>query len=294
MSEIFGNLSQSTNEIKTHTVDFTSLLPSGGTVTAGTATHTPPGGGTTVAVTCAITSPYVYVTVGPLATLGVNYVDVQATFNDGDISTARLIVDVFYPSVAARSGMVDIITELRGMTEASADDYVVVNQGYWSDKQLQDILDKHAWLLDNEPLTLVPTRKSGGYEYKDYYIGRGNIEKTTGGTAIFKVLDTTGTSVSSALYSVDYNVGKITFATDQVTAVIYNVTCAAYDLNAAAAEVWRKKVSHYASAYDFSSDNHSVKREQLFTHARDQMNYYLGLSGDGVNCISLGRADDIY
>lgn len=292
MSQLFHNLLQSTSEIKTHTIDFTSILPTPGTVTAGTATHTPPGGGTATTPSVSVTSPYVYVTVGPLNTIGVHYIDISATISDGDISTARLSIDCFYPSSTARSGMVDLISELRGMTEVGANDYTIANNVYWTDKQLQDVMDRHAWLLDNEPMLVVPARSSGAFTYTDYYIGRPWIEKTTGGTAIFKILDSSGTTVSSANYSVDYSVGKVTFASDQGSAIAYMVTCAAYDLNAAAAEVWRKKASHYASAYDFSTDNHSMKRSQLMAQANQMANFYLGLSNEGVSTIPIGRADD--
>lgn len=292
MSQIFGNLSQSTSEIKTYTIDFTSVLPSGGTVTAGTATHTPPGNGTAGSVTVEVTSPYVYVTVGPLATTGIHYIDTAATFDEGDISAQRLAIDVFYPPSTARAGMADLITELRGLTEAGANDYTIANNVYWTDRQLQDILDRRVTKFDFEPMMMVPARASGGYTYTDYYIGRKWIEQEAAGTTIFKIQDYNGSAIGTALYSIDYNVGKITFATDQGSPIAYMVTCSCYDINAAAADVWRKKSSHYASAYDFSTDNHSVKREQLYTHALKQVDYFLGLSNDGVGSIQLERADD--
>lgn len=292
MAQIFSGLSQSISEVKTHTIDFLTVLPTGGTVTAGTATHTPPGGGTATAVTCSVTSPYVFVTVGPLNILGTNYIDVQATFNNGDKSTARIVIDTFYPAVAARSGMVDILAELRGMTETNANDYTISNQVFWTDKQLQDILDRHALEIEYEPMILVPSRKAGGYSYTDYYVNHKWLEQDATGIGAFKIQDINGGTVSAALYSVDYALGEVTFITDQGSTIPYYVTCISYDINAAAAEVWHKKSGHYASAYDFSTDNHSMKRSQLMVQAQQMASYYLGLSNEGALNIPLGRSDD--
>lgn len=192
----------------------------------------------------------------------------------------------------ARAGMVDILSELRNLTEASTSDYSLGAVTYWSDLQLQDILDRHAYKLDYELMLMVPTRKAGGYSYTDYYVGRKWLEQEAAGTSIFKIQDNTGATVGTALYTVDYNTGEVTFAADQLGAVSYMITCVSYDLNAAAAEVWRKKASHYASAYDFSTDNHAVKRSQLMAQAQQMVNYFLGLSNEGASNIPLERADD--
>jgi hypothetical protein len=258
MSQIFGSISQSVSEVKTHTVDFSSIVPTGGSITAGTAIHTPPGGGTATAVTCTVTSPYVFVKVGPLNSVGVNYVDVLATLSNGDKASARLVIDTFYQDVEARSGMADIIAELRSLTETSANDYAIGNAIFWSDKQLQDILDRNAFELENEMMQLIPTRKTGGYSYTEYYIGRKWIEQDASGTSLFKVRDATGAIISTSLYTVDYNVGEVSFNADQVVAVNYFVDCYSYDIMTSAADIWRKKMVHYASAYNFSTDNHSV------------------------------------
>ena len=197
--------------------------------------------------------------------------------------------------MTARTGLVDIITELRTLTEAGTADYTIgTATAYWTDDHLQDILDRHAYETDNAPMLMVPTRKAGGYSYTDYYIGRSWIEQEAAGTSVFKITDNTGATIGTALYTVDYNVGEVSFVADQGAAIAYMVTCVSYDINAAAAEVWRKKAAHYASAYDFSTDNHSVKRSQLMTQAQQMVNYYLGLSNEGASNIPLERSDDTY
>lgn len=53
------NQTQATGEIRTYTIDYTDDLPTGGTVSSGTATHTPPSGSAST-VTVSVSSPYVY------------------------------------------------------------------------------------------------------------------------------------------------------------------------------------------------------------------------------------------
>ena len=294
MTTIFGSLPQSSNEIKVHAIDFTLLIPTGGTITAGTATHTPPGGGTATTVTTQVTSPYVYITAGPLTTIGVHFIEIKATLNDGEELTAFLPLDVGYETNQARAGMGDLIRRLRNLAEAGSSDYTLSSQIFWTDNQLQEILDQHKVELIYEPMTVVPGRISGGYEYKNYYISRKNLEKTTGGTAIFYIQDGSGTTVSSSLYTVDYFTGKVTFTADQGGAVSYFVNAASYDLEGAAGEVWRIKASHYAETVNISTDNQSMALGDLYKHAIERAEYFEGRGEGAVTSASLERDDDTY
>ena len=191
-----------------------------------------------------------------------------------------------------RTGMSDIVTELRTLCEAGTVDYALGTVSYWTDDQLQNVLDKHALELDWEPMRLFPERTAGKYLYKDYYIGHQYLEQTTGGTAVFQVMDNNGTNIGTTLFTVDYNVGEVVFLADQGSGIPYYVSGTSYDLEASAAEVWHKKATHYASAYNFSTDSHNVQREQLFTHAKEMAEYYEGRSGEGASNLSLERPDD--
>src|SRR5690349_5080407 len=131
MATFANELAQSTNEVKTFTIDFTNDLPTGGTVIAGTATHTPPYGGT-LSPSVLVSNPYLYVTLSNPSSVGVNYLDVLATFNDGDKSSVRVPVNVVYPTATARAGMVDILSDLRGMTDSGPNEYEVAGVPFWS------------------------------------------------------------------------------------------------------------------------------------------------------------------
>jgi hypothetical protein len=286
MATFESGQNNSTNEIKTFTVDYTDDLPTGGTVTAGTATHIPPSGSISN-VSVSVSSPYLYATLPAQTVKGLHYIDVLGTFNNNDISSVRIPVYIGYPDVLARTGMVDLISELRELTDSNVDDYTIAGVPYWSDKQLEKILDNN-----RTDLKWVETeaQAEGDGSYLDYAIGFGNLEQTTGGTAIFMVQDVDGASISSALYSVDYKRGVVTFATDTDNTT-YWVTGRSYDLNGAAAEVWRRKLAHYHTAVNFKTDNTSIDRRQLYENAKEMCEYFEGLSSGGFATISVLRND---
>lgn len=281
--------SQSTGEAYTYTVDFTNDLPSGGTVSAGTATHIPPSGAASTLVT-SIDSPYVYVEVPKLTVTGVHYVDVVATIN-GDATnqaSVRIPINIVYPSTTARSGMLDLVSQLRELTEAGSDDYKIAGVPYWDDRQLQRVLDAHRYDLKYVEMTAW---EEGDATYLEYAIGYGHLEQTTGGTAIFFVQDVSGATVSSSGYSVDYDRGVVTFNADTL-GVPYYVTGRSYDLEGAAADVWRRKLSHYAStSFDFSTDNHTINRSQLYQHAAEMVKHFEQLSESGFSTVYVSRSD---
>ena len=286
MATYASGLQQSTSEIHTYTVDYTNDLSTGVTVTAGTATHTPPSGSASTP-TVTVSSPYLLVTLPAQSVIGVHYLDVLATFSNGDKSAVRLPVNIVYPSPTARSGMSDIIAEVRAMCDAGADDYQIAGVPYWTDAQLQKILDAHR--TDLKWVEMYPIQEGSG-DWLEYPVGYSNLEQTTGGTAIFFVQDTNGDTVSSANYTVDYDRGLVTFTAD-TDGVPYYVTGRAYDLNAAAADVWRRKQSHYHSAVNFSSDNHRVDNEKLYEHAKEMCEYYESLGKSGLVTMELYRGD---
>lgn len=283
---------QWTSEIKTYTIDFTNDLPSGGSVTGGRATHIPPSGSAGTPVV-SVSSPYLYVTLGTQSVLGVHYVDAAGTFSNGDVSPVRLEVLFVYGSPTCRSGMVDIVNEVRALAAVGPSDYTIAGNPYWTDAQIEAELDNHYEYIVNQTMESVATYGTAGtWEYFDYYVGASWLEQTTGGTAIFYIQDSTGAVISSSDYSVDYQTGVVTFNSDTLGAV-RNVTCYAYDVNAAAAEIWRKKAQYYFSAVDFSTDNHSIKREGVYLHCIQQAQHFESMSWGANESADLVRSDDL-
>ncbi|MBU2038343.1 MAG: hypothetical protein KKH95_04305, partial [Gammaproteobacteria bacterium] len=111
-------------------------------------------------------------------------------------------------------------------------------------------------------------------DWRDYYMPMTYLEQGT----VLQVKNPSGTAYGSAAYSVDYQRGVITWATNCLGSSIL-VTGRYYDLNSAAAEVWRFKASNVAKLYDFSTDNHKLSRSQLRQSFLDEATYYAGLAG---------------
>jgi len=173
----------------------------------------------------------------------------------------------------ARTGMATLISTLRNMGVAGTADYTLGTVDYWTDVQLQTVLDKNKLLVKREPLVPVDSYDGGTLVYKEYRSIYGNYEETTGGTLIFEIETAVGSTVSSSDWSADYQNGIIYF--DANTAgTPYYLTGTSYDINRAAADVWRMKAGHHAAVVDFSTDNMSVKRGQLIKNDMEMANYH--------------------
>jgi hypothetical protein len=91
------------------------------------------------------------------------------------------------------------------------------------------------------------------------------------------VYDYLGGTISASSYSFNQLLGRVTFAANQ-SGSARMIGGTAYDLNAAAADVWRTKASHYAVAYDMSTDNHNLSRSQLHKQALSMAGMYASMS----------------
>lgn len=194
--------------------------------------------------------------------------------------------------MTARSGMTNLIAELRGMTEAGTAEYTVGSSTYWDDDQIQSILDIHRRDIIFEQLRIYPTQVSGGsLDYRDYRSTFGFYEATTGGTAIFYLQDATGAVVGTANYTADYRRGQMVFNASQ-GGTVYYLTGRSYDLQAAASDIWRRKAAHYApTAFNFSTDNHSIDREQVYKHCLEMANFFAGQSATSITTVPFYRSD---
>ncbi|SRR5258706_3852741 len=202
----------------------------------------------------------------------------------------------------ARSGMTAILEELRGMVEAGTADYTMGTTVYWTDNALQDVLDinridiVHGPLVPN-PIIVGGTVPSPTIRYPYYsflqYVSPfgGFFENTSGGTSIFYLQDGTGATLGTSLWNADYRRGIVNFVSDTLGTAIY-LTASRYDMNAAASNIWRKKASHYApSSFDFSTDNHSIRRAQVYDHAINMAEIFEGKSGNAMQTVDRFRSD---
>jgi hypothetical protein len=278
-----------TAEIYSFVIDYSQDLLSGVTVSSGTAVHVPPYGSAGTPTSSFSTNAGT-VTIGPVTQVGVNYLDVLATLSDGEKSSVRIAFSVNYPTVTARDGMTDLVAELRAYTATGINDYSIADVPFWSDAQLQDVLDHHKLEIKQQPLDFESEwagTGAGSIVMKESYVGRGNLEQ---GTTNFIIYEAGGSALPGTMYSVDYTRGEITFVNDQAGSARF-ITAYSYDLNAAAADVWRRKMSYYATAYDISTDGNSMKRSQLIQQCKLMADYYA--SQQEIQSAFIGRSDDV-
>ena len=175
--------------------------------------------------------------------------------------------------MSARAGMTHLIARLRAMTETAAGDYAVDGLSYWSDDQLQDALDAQVGRIDLRLIEPLPEAVAGRTEWHDYPLGAGDLEEPDSGAPYWSLTDSAGQEVPTEGYTLDALSGVVRFPVDQAGA-IYFVKARAYDLARAAAVVWRMKMAHAASLYDFRAEDQQFSRGQWFDHCRQMAELY--------------------
>ena len=185
--------------------------------------------------------------------------------------------------MTVRATMFGLIDELRGMTDTSPADFTVGAITYWSDQQLQDILDKQLTVEDYSIMQPFPTRNGSITEYKTYLTNQLYWEKLP------DVRDAYGSIVGTAQYTFEPVAGYFDFTANQWGSSRF-ISGYHYNMNAAAAEVWRKKMGQAAKMYDFSpTRGETLSRSQFMAQCKQMWQYYAGLGGPNV--IQIYRED---
>ena len=167
----------------------------------------------------------------------------------------------------ARTGMDNLITRLRGLTNAGTADFSIAGTSYFTDNQLQDVLDANVTLVENQAITWLPDTIGGGsIEWHRALTGYRDFEEADSGTAQWALRDAQGTLQGTANYTPNYVSGELNFTADQ-GGTIYYLTARSYDLNNAAADIWQRRQSYYADWVDISSDDQRFAWQQAFEHA---------------------------
>lgn len=191
----------------------------------------------------------------------------------------------------SRTTLSQLRDELRGMTESGTADYTLGTITFWDADQMDTVLDRHREDYIFEPLIPYPVQIAGGSTaYYEYRAGVGNFEQTSGGTTIFYIQDAAGSTIGTASYTADYLRGVFTFSADTGGSSRY-YTGRSYDLNAAAADIWRKKAAHYFNAFSFATDNHRVEKEQVYKHCIEMAESFEAASQDSVITLDMWRSD---
>ena len=190
--------------------------------------------------------------------------------------------------MTARTGMSTLIRRLRGLTHSGTADYSVDSTTWWTDDQMQEVLDANRRDYYRVPLREVETYDGGTLVSYDYYTGYGNLEEMTGGSAVWDVEDGSGNSIGTASYTPNYINGVIRFSAD-ASGTSYYWSGRSYDLNAAAAQVWREKAAWRAGFISFSADDQSFSQAQWFAHCQQMAGLYE--ASTGIRTAELYRSD---
>lgn len=186
--------------------------------------------------------------------------------------------------MAIRNGMTSLVQRVRNLTDAGT----ATTDPYWTDDDVQDILDSNTTFFVSDTLTWRPQTIGGGtVQYHACNSHWRDLEEAESGTARWIVRDSDGADVGTANYSTNYRQGLITFPADQ-GGTAYYLTGYSYDVHAAAADVWLERLANFADWYKFSADNQTFDRQQAFDHAERAEARQRQLSGKNVVLQSQG------
>src|SRR5262249_40276 len=119
--------------------------------------------------------------------------------------------------MTARAGMATLIGELRAACNAGTADYSLSGVPYWSDDQLQIELDRTQRVYQFLELEPMPDYVDGQTKFFQYGIPAmlGTFFEEDASNSGWCVKTSSGGSVASSDYAVNYQAGRITFSADQ-------------------------------------------------------------------------------
>lgn len=200
--------------------------------------------------------------------------------------------------MAARAGMSDLIAQVRTLTNAGTAEAVVAGVTYWSDDQIQALLDRTRQDRTAVPLPYEIDTEGGTAVYKRYFIPAQYVERAATGAEAFSVVDAAGSAAGTAGYTVNYDAQTITFSASQSGTAWY-LNYREFNPYRVAAEVMETKAGHIAGRFDVKTDNHDLKRSQIWAQYMGMARHFRtlaasGSSGDGKAKLSRVRRVDAY
>ncbi|NLD74803.1 MAG: hypothetical protein GX649_19055 [Chloroflexi bacterium] len=190
--------------------------------------------------------------------------------------------------MAARAGMIGLISELRGYLNDR-------DSSRWTDDELQGVLDRNRQSFRQVALAFVPRWENSTTVYKEYAIprvGALRLEGPESGEPAWRLYDSNGVSPEAATYAVDAGEGLITFTADQ-EGVTYYLDYRLYDVYAAAADGWEDMMGQVSGKYSFTADGATYTRNQWFQHCQAMARQYREKAegGQGTQIVNWDRSD---
>lgn len=183
--------------------------------------------------------------------------------------------------MAARSGMASLILELRGFTDTKEQDVEVNGVAYWTDEQLQNVLDLYRKDVLDAELVSVPLMVNGVTEWTRYYIplAIGHYLETDATPGAFSIVDVVGAAAPS--HTVDIRAMTVVFNAN-TNGLEYFLRGRTYDVRAAAAHVWFMKAGHRAELIEWKAGGHTLSEDQEYQHCLEMYRLYSSFRGIGV------------
>lgn len=193
----------------------------------------------------------------------------------------------------ARATMAEIIEEVRRLANAGTADTALAGVTYWTDDQLQEIVERHGREFRRVTLSPLSTYVDGATEYKDYPMPihddyRIEREGSGGGFAI-----RTSSGTTAPAYTISWSRRMVTFDADTGGDAFY-LDCRAYNVYSAVADVFEAKASFVSAGVDWSSDNHNIRASQEHDHYMTMAKRFRAMSGNLVTMARRVRTDERY
>ncbi len=171
--------------------------------------------------------------------------------------------------MATREGMTAPISRLRFLGDCATDD-LFNDVTYWTDEQLQDILDMNT--VQSQRIKLVEDLRytDGSLDWK---VQRFKLPVNYDMERTAIVVDQYGYTVSDTLYTLNYLTQVVTFTT-LPTRGTYYLECNQIDMYEAVADVWDKKASQRTNYIVIKGGNNRFEHSQEYEHCVDMAKHY--------------------
>lgn len=195
--------------------------------------------------------------------------------------------------MTTRTSVDYIIAEVRRLTGAGTAEYTVDSTSYFTDEQIERILDSRRERLARHEVIYEPQLSEGGGTtvYKNARIGFAWVEDSSS-TADFMITDSQGSIIGTTSYTFSPEDGFIQFTADQQGSSRY-VTAWVHNPYKAAVDVLTSWASELARQPDFATDNMRVWRSKKHDAVQKQLETLKAMAGFAphVNVVPMNRSD---
>ncbi len=168
--------------------------------------------------------------------------------------------------MAARAGMVNAVKELRLLMDANQQKVNVNGVMYWTDEQVQEILDDTSHDIIDVRLASTPFMETGTLTYKRYYIPNEVPRWLEDDSASIVVVDNLGNAAPTFTYTRTRRL--IEFASD-TTGTEYFFRGRGFNMNESAAAGWLRKAGVRAELIKWKTPAHTLDEDQEYQHCLD-------------------------